>query len=62
MLNELQPDVRKLLDLVRKMENFDATLAANGGGSTPIKPTQAAYDERKRMELEAMHLRDKWSI
>lgn len=29
MLNELQPDLRELLDLVRKVENFDATLAAS---------------------------------
>ena len=62
MLNELQPDVRKLLDLVRKMENFDATLAAAYNAGNPIEPTQAAHDERKRMELEAMHLREKWSI
>ena len=62
MLNELQPDVRKLLDLVRKMENFDATLAAARNAGNPIEPAQAALDERKRMELEAMHLRDKWSI
>jgi len=29
MLNELQPDLRELLNLVRKVENFDATLAAS---------------------------------
>ena len=62
MLNELQPDVRKLLDLVRKMENFDATLAAACNAGNAIEPARAAYDERKRMELEAMHLREKWSI
>ena len=62
MLNELQPDVRKLLDLVRKVENFDATLVAAREAGKPIEPAQAALDERKRMELEAMHLRDKWSI
>jgi hypothetical protein len=62
MLNELQPDVRKLLDLVRKMENFDATLAASRGAGKPIEPAKSALDERKRMELEAMHLREKWSF
>jgi len=29
MLNELQPNLRELLNLVRKVENFDATLAAS---------------------------------
>lgn len=29
ILNELQPDLCELLDLVRKVENFDATLAAS---------------------------------
>ena len=62
MLNQLQPDVRRLLDLVRKMENFDATLAAAREAGKPIEPTNDAYTERKRMELEATHLRDKWSF
>ena len=62
MLNELQPDVRKLLDLVRKMENFDATIAAASAAGKLIEPAQAALDERKRMELESMHLRQKWAI
>jgi hypothetical protein len=42
MLNELQPDVRKLLDLARKMENFDATLAAARAAGKPIEPAEAA--------------------
>jgi hypothetical protein len=62
MLNELQPDVRKLLDLARKMENFDATLAAARAAGKPIEPAEAALDECKRMELESMHLREKWAI
>ena len=62
MLNELQPDVRKLLDLVRKMENFDATLAAARAAGKSIDPAPAAFDERKRMEFESQHLREKWSI
>lgn len=36
MLNELQPDLRRLLDLTRKMENYDATLAAARGAGKPI--------------------------
>ena len=62
MLNELQPDVRKLIDLARKMENFDATLAAVRSAGKPIEPAPAALGERKRMELEYKHLREKWSI
>jgi hypothetical protein len=62
MLNELQPDLRKLLDLVRKIENFDATLAAARAAGKPIAPTQPALDERKRMEQEAASLRNKWAI
>ncbi len=62
MLNELQPDMRKLLDLARKMENFDATLSAARSVGKPIEPALAALDERKRMELESKYLREKWSI
>ncbi|WP_426211101.1 hypothetical protein [Massilia sp. TWP1-3-3] len=62
MLNELQPDVRKLLDLMRKMENFDATLGASRAAGMLIEPGPAAFDERKRMEPLSKHLREKWSI
>jgi hypothetical protein len=62
MLNYLQSDIRKLLDLVRRMENFDATIAASQAASKAIQPEQTALDERKRMEREALHLREKWAI
>lgn len=62
MLNFLQGDIRKLLDLVRRIENFDATIAAASAAGKPIEPEQSAYDERKRMEQEVMHLREKWAI
>lgn len=38
MLNEVQPDLRELLDLVRKGENFDATLAALHMAGKAIEP------------------------
>lgn len=38
MLNELQPDLRELLDLAAKRENFDATLAAARAAGKPIEP------------------------
>jgi hypothetical protein len=62
MLNYLQCDIRKLLDLVRRMENFDATIAASQAAGKAIQPEQSALDERKRMEREALHLREKWAI
>lgn len=61
MLNELQPDLRELLDLVAKRENFDATLAAARSAGKPIEPEQSAYDERKRVDHRIAQLRDKWS-
>ena len=42
MLNELQPDMRELLDLVRKVENFDATVAASQMAGKPINPAPGA--------------------
>lgn len=62
MLNELQPDLRELLDLVRDLENFDATIVAMRSAGKPIEPAQSAYDERKRKELRIVQLRTKWAI
>lgn len=62
MLNQLKPDIRKLLELTRKMENYDATLAAYQAAGKPIQPKPAGEAERKRMGLEAIHLRSKWGI
>lgn len=61
MLNDLQSDIRKLLELARKMENYDATLAAYRAIGKPIEPEPTAIDERKRIQLESMKLREKWS-
>ena len=36
MLNELQPDLRELIELVRQAENYDATMAASALAGTPI--------------------------
>jgi hypothetical protein len=44
------------------MENYDATLAAYRSAGNPIDPEPVAIDERKRMELESLKLREKWSI
>lgn len=62
MLNDLQSDIRALVDLARKMENFDATLAVYRSAGKPIEPEPAALAETKRMELESKILREKWSI
>lgn len=57
-----EADLPKLLDLVRKVENFDATLAASHMAGKAIEPTQDAYDQRKRHERRIVQLRDKWAI
>lgn len=61
MLNELQPDLRELLDLVRKVENFDATLAVSQLSGKPITPAPGAYEQRSRNEQRIVQLRDKWA-
>lgn len=53
--------MRKLRDLVRMMEDFNATLAAARNAGNLIEPAQAAHDERKRMDLENMQHRKKWA-
>lgn len=62
MLNELQPDLRELLDLVRKVENYDATLAAARAAGKPIDPTADAVEARHRNGQRIGALRDKWAI
>lgn len=62
MLNELQPDLRELLELVRKTENFDATVAAARAAGRPIEPTPEAQHARQRNEQRISQLREKWSI
>ena len=62
MLNELQPDLRERLDLVRKVENFDGALAASQLAGKAITPAPDAYEQRKRNEQRIVELRDKWAI
>lgn len=62
MLNELQPDLRELIDLACKVENFDATLAAWRLAGKPIEPEQSAYAERERRTERILYLRKKWNI
>ncbi len=62
MLNELQPDIRELMDLVRQAENFDATMAASRAAGKPIEPQQSAYDERERKTQRIHQIRAKWAI
>jgi hypothetical protein len=58
VLNNIQSELRELLDLVRQAENFDATLAAN----PTIQPTQAAVEERKRKGLYIARLKEKYDL
>ncbi len=62
MLNELQPDLRELLDLVRKVENLDAILAASQLSGKPSTPAPDLYEQRGRNEQRIAQLRDKWAI
>jgi len=45
MLNELQPDLCELLDLVRKVENFDATMAASQMAGKLMNSASVAYEQ-----------------
>lgn len=55
MLNDLQPELRELLDLVRAAENYDATLAASYQLGKPIQPAAEAVAERERKAQRATH-------
>ena len=46
MLNELQPDLRELIDLVRAVENYDTTMAAAALAGAPIAAGAEAVAER----------------
>lgn len=61
MLNELQPDLRELIDLVRAAENYDATMAAALAG-TPIAAGAEGIAERERKGQRIEQLRGKWNI
>lgn len=54
MLNELQPDLRELIDLVRAAENYDATMAAAAlaGASIPAGADAVAERQRKGQRIE----------
>lgn len=62
MLNELQPDLRELIDLVRAAENYDATMAAAALVGTPNQAGSDAVAERTRKGLRIEELRGKWNI
>ena len=62
MLNFLQPDIREMLDLTQRIENFDATLAAANAAGKPIEPTPEGHAKRKQNELRLIELRSKWAV
>jgi hypothetical protein len=62
MLNELQPNLRELIDLVRQAENYDATMTAAALAGNPIVAGAEAMAERKRKDQRIAQLRQKWDI
>lgn len=62
MLDQLQPDLRELIDLVRAAENYDATMAAAALAGTPIPAGPDAVAERQRKGQRIEQLRGKWNI
>jgi hypothetical protein len=62
MLNELQPDLRELIDLVRAAENYDTTMAAAALAGAPISAGLDAVAERARKGQRIEQLRSKWNI
>ncbi|RYF46548.1 MAG: hypothetical protein EOO38_13900 [Cytophagaceae bacterium] len=62
MLNSIQADIREMLDLAKRIENFDATLAAANVAGQPIEPTPDSYDTRKHHERRLIELRSKWDV
>jgi len=62
MLNELQPDLRELIDLVRAVENYDTTMAAAALAGAPIAAGADAVAERTRKGQRIVQLRGKWNI
>lgn len=61
-LNHLQGDIAEMLELTRKIENYDATLAAMHAAGKPIKPGEAAHVERRQRGDRLAYLRDKWGV
>lgn len=62
MLDELLTDLRTLLDLTRRIENFDATIIACSLHGQPVKVTPEELDERHDMMTKASRLKAKWGI
>lgn len=62
MQNELQPDVRELIDLVRSVENDDTTMTAGALAGSPIPAGADAVAERARKGQRIEQLRNKWNI
>lgn len=62
MLNELQPDLRELIDLVRAVENYDTTMTAAALAGSPIPAGADAIAERARKGHRIEQLRCKWDI
>lgn len=58
MFNDVKQDLKNLLELVKQIATWDATLAAN----PEIVPTEKGYIEHKRQHEEMMKLKLKYDL
>jgi hypothetical protein len=62
MLNNIQADLRELLELVRDVASYDATLAASQIAGNSIQPGEAAFSERARKAARIGQLKQKYDL
>lgn len=62
MLNDLQPDLRELINLVHAVEKYDTTMAIAEHAGKPIAAGTVAVAEHQRKSQRIAQLREKWNI
>lgn len=62
MLNNIQKDLRELLELVRDVASYDATLSASQISGNPIQPGPEAVEERGRKAARIVQLKQTYDL
>lgn len=62
MLNNIQNDLRELLDLVREVAGYKATLAASHLHGNSIRPGAQAVSEQGRKVARIVQLKQKYDL